>query len=212
MGSGFFPSAALFNHSCSPNAIVHFDRGRIQIRALRQIATGQELFISYTELYRPVAARREALLAKKNFLCQCIRCVAEAGAGSCDQMEAFSCPAKGCSGYACVDGTAVRCVLCETAHGASVEELEQQARSISVTREHAATLLGQGRYLDCVTTVDAALKSSSNTLDPLHYERFELAVLAVDALALLPELPAARMRSFALAALAAMCAVYGQPP
>jgi hypothetical protein len=46
-------------------------------------------------------------------------------------------------------------------------------------------------------------------VDVLHLERFELAVLAVDALALVRPLPASRLLPLALTTLALMKAVYG---
>jgi hypothetical protein len=46
-------------------------------------------------------------------------------------------------------------------------------------------------------------------LDVLHLERFELAVLAVDALALVRPLPASRLLPLAVTSLALMKAVYG---
>jgi SET and MYND domain-containing protein len=50
LGNGYYPTAALLNHSCVPNAVVHFNKGRIEVRAMRRIFKGEELFISYTEL------------------------------------------------------------------------------------------------------------------------------------------------------------------
>ena len=51
--------------------------------------------------------------------------------------------------------------------------------------------------------------ASGGVVDALHVERFELAVLAVDALALVRPLPASRLLPPALTALALMRAVYG---
>lgn len=186
---------------------MHFEKGRIEIRALRHIAPGEELRISYTELYRPVVARREALLTKKNFLCRCVRCDAEAGAGISSHLEGFSCPTKGCPGYAVHVNADVKCLLCEGLLGTSADVLKQ-CEAVSAMRMKAGDLLSAGKYHECVVAVENGLKLSNGLLDALHHERFELAVLAVDAFSLLRQ-TSGKDLPFALAAIAAMRPVYG---
>eukprot|EP00038_Savillea_parva_P026117 m.51506 g.51506 ORF g.51506 m.51506 type:complete len:671 (-) comp7315_c0_seq1:36-2048(-) len=239
LGNGYYPSAALFNHSCNPNTIVHFEKGRVQLRALVPMATGQELFISYTELYRPTVLRRNDLHAKKNFMCTCSRCQLDVWndkgdrLGSC--IDAFACPTKGCCGYArrvterhasvsqrSPTQDCVQCVLCGSVRDDKLaHDLARGVEAATQACEVGARLLGGGQYAQCVDHVTAALKATDGVLHPLHHERFELLVLAVDALSLIAQtMPTSTPRSdmnacatkllaFATASYVAMQEVYG---
>ena len=89
LGNAVFALASLLNHTCRPNVAVGFDsigggsganEGLVlTVRALRPIESGEQLSIGYTELYRPVMLRREALEKSKGFKCTCSRCVVEEG-------------------------------------------------------------------------------------------------------------------------------------
>jgi hypothetical protein len=87
--SGLYSKLALFNHSCNPNCGIQYRTGPdgtplIRLVALRTIASGEELFISYTNPYVRVSVRRAAL--KKNFFfdCACIFC------SSCENLSSGS--------------------------------------------------------------------------------------------------------------------------
>ncbi|KAL1687239.1 hypothetical protein GGG16DRAFT_38274, partial [Schizophyllum commune] len=73
---GVFNHASRINHSCSPNAVYHFDLQSfcLQVRAIRHIFIGEEIFISYSEsLLRPTLGRQESLQHYK-FRCTCSSC------------------------------------------------------------------------------------------------------------------------------------------
>lgn len=70
----------MLNHSCTPNvALKVADCGLMQLRTLRDIREGDELFISYIDLdaYSDVAARTRHLLEQYRFLCVCVKCLSE---------------------------------------------------------------------------------------------------------------------------------------
>ncbi|EKX31864.1 hypothetical protein GUITHDRAFT_121938 [Guillardia theta CCMP2712] len=71
--------ASAFNHSCKPNAAIYPcpTSDDVQVRALRQIRTGQEIAICYdSTLYAlPKAMRRQELLHRWGFECDCPRCL-----------------------------------------------------------------------------------------------------------------------------------------
>ncbi|KAF9283176.1 hypothetical protein BGZ68_005504 [Mortierella alpina] len=74
MAEGTFPIGALFNHSCRPNAIVMYE-GQVQVvRALEDIAIGQEVCTSYVDNGVQRQERRQLLKEKYYFDCQCPRC------------------------------------------------------------------------------------------------------------------------------------------
>src|SRR5438270_11976066 len=54
IGLCFEPTMAKANHSCLPNAFVSFDGRCVSLKALKPIATGKELFISYVGQYLPL--------------------------------------------------------------------------------------------------------------------------------------------------------------
>ena len=80
-GSGFFALHSCTNHSCLPCAHV-FKReqdatGAAVVLALRDIAPGEEVTLSYVDEGAPWAERAEAL-AEYGFACDCDKCGAEA--------------------------------------------------------------------------------------------------------------------------------------
>ena len=76
-GTGIFPLASLFNHSCDPN-VFRYSLGDLLIfRAAREIQPGEELFISYIPnevLSEPRRIRRE-FLGDRDFTCSCRKCM-----------------------------------------------------------------------------------------------------------------------------------------
>ena len=70
--------ASLLNHSCEPN--VHFeidDKNEWRIFARADIATGDELFITYINPLHNVKMRQKELKQRYGFNCKCHRCQAE---------------------------------------------------------------------------------------------------------------------------------------
>jgi len=77
---GLFPSASYFNHSCCPN-VCKTTRGRsLFFRAIRDIAAGEELTISYVLLNDSTEMRQAALKSSYLFTCTCPRCSLPEGA------------------------------------------------------------------------------------------------------------------------------------
>ncbi|KAL0944744.1 TPR domain-containing protein [Colletotrichum truncatum] len=74
--TGLWVRAAYINHSCVPNAKREFVGDLMVVRALRNIAAGEELFHSYDES-GDYDARQEALMTTWGFKCECPLCVAE---------------------------------------------------------------------------------------------------------------------------------------
>ena len=68
------PYASLINHSCDPNAVIGFDEGRIHVKALREIKTGEQVFISYIDNTNPLDVRQKELLERYFFECSCSKC------------------------------------------------------------------------------------------------------------------------------------------
>ncbi|KAE8155147.1 hypothetical protein BDV25DRAFT_135192 [Aspergillus avenaceus] len=79
-GAAVYPTAAIANHSCSPNIIHKSDnQGRMVFVASRDIAAGEECCISYFDLtqFVDLQTRRDHLQRSFRFVCKCDRCTSE---------------------------------------------------------------------------------------------------------------------------------------
>jgi len=78
--TGIFPTYARCNHSCAPNAMARFSHATfaIEVRAVRAVAPGEELFVSYVNVLDDRPTRNFALKNNYGFECRCRLC---AGAG-----------------------------------------------------------------------------------------------------------------------------------
>src|SRR5258706_2685698 len=80
--TGISPTYARCNHSCAPNAMARFDHVRfaIEVRAVRAVAPGEELFVSYVDVLDGRTTRDQALRKDYGFACRCRICGYGAGA------------------------------------------------------------------------------------------------------------------------------------
>ncbi|KPA81886.1 hypothetical protein ABB37_04134 [Leptomonas pyrrhocoris] len=79
-GQGIYGVGCLFNHSCDPNLNVQYaavNDETLSVVALRDIAAGEELTISYIDTSLPYAVRQQQLLDHYLFECKCPRCRCE---------------------------------------------------------------------------------------------------------------------------------------
>jgi hypothetical protein len=74
--AGIFLQGSLFNSSCVPNVNNCWDavNQAVVFRAVRDIAAGEELCISYDNLLQTRDVRRSQLRAKYHFECHCAAC------------------------------------------------------------------------------------------------------------------------------------------
>eukprot|EP00741_Cyanophora_paradoxa_P014922 tig00020830_g14396.t1 len=139
-GIAFYPRACFLNHSCAPNVCYTTESGELVVRAVVPVAKGEELCLSYTDMYQVAAVRQEHLQNTYYFKCECPRCKEEAGGASPDRfLRAFRCPIPRCTGVleAAEKGeeaatcAALRCGKCgERKEGAEqVRSMEAVARA-----------------------------------------------------------------------------------
>lgn len=82
-GSALYLLGSLFNHSCEPNVLVAFPRDSTAVfTAARQIAAGEQLFITYIDAEQEVDARQQYLAFAYGFRCRCARCQEELAAAA----------------------------------------------------------------------------------------------------------------------------------
>eukprot|EP00035_Acanthoeca_spectabilis_P026379 m.462430 g.462430 ORF g.462430 m.462430 type:complete len:375 (-) comp22650_c0_seq1:279-1403(-) len=73
-GSGAYPAASIFNHSCYPNVGYRREGCILVFYALDRVQSGDDLHISYLDLSTTSAERQSALIEQWGFRCRCIRC------------------------------------------------------------------------------------------------------------------------------------------
>ncbi|WIA19949.1 hypothetical protein OEZ85_005832 [Tetradesmus obliquus] len=79
---GLWPQFALFNHSCLPNSVHYLVGHAMVVRAVEDVAAGEELTVSYLgrEEFAPAGARQAVLQERYGFACGCARCQLESQA------------------------------------------------------------------------------------------------------------------------------------
>ncbi|KAJ3216555.1 hypothetical protein HK099_005832 [Clydaea vesicula] len=125
IGLGLFPLTALINHSCVPNCVFLgadksklSDENDIMVRTLTDVKKGDEIVVSYLDLWSPNVDRRLELLATKHFWCECSRCNSSDG----DIISAIHC--EGCREGIYVNNTTSTQYSCEKCKSViSTEEL-----------------------------------------------------------------------------------------
>eukprot|EP00747_Dinoflagellata_sp_TGD_P113556 gnl/TRDRNA2_/TRDRNA2_171738_c1_seq1.p2 gnl/TRDRNA2_/TRDRNA2_171738_c1~~gnl/TRDRNA2_/TRDRNA2_171738_c1_seq1.p2 ORF type:complete len:124 (+),score=13.94 gnl/TRDRNA2_/TRDRNA2_171738_c1_seq1:167-538(+) len=77
-GTGFYPWIARCNHACNPNVKTYYDwnDSRLTAKALRPIAQGEQIFVTYIRLDYPVDIRQK-FLKEYLFDCKCDKCIFE---------------------------------------------------------------------------------------------------------------------------------------
>jgi hypothetical protein len=73
-GSGVYPAASVFNHSCLPNVAYRHEGEALCFYCVSPVRSGDPLTISYVDLTLPTAERRRLLLDHWGFWCECPRC------------------------------------------------------------------------------------------------------------------------------------------
>ncbi|XP_069779637.1 histone-lysine N-methyltransferase Smyd1-like isoform X2 [Narcine bancroftii] len=74
VGVGLFPNLCLVNHNCWPNCTVILNNGKIQLRAIQPVKSGEELTVSYVDFLNLSTDRREMLKKQYYFDCNCEHC------------------------------------------------------------------------------------------------------------------------------------------
>ena len=77
VGTGLYLLGSAFNHSCRPSAAFSNVGRALEVRALRSIAAGEEVTVSYVDAGLPLAQRRQLLMEQFCFECRCEKCAAE---------------------------------------------------------------------------------------------------------------------------------------
>ncbi|GAA5919477.1 hypothetical protein JCM1841_002222 [Sporobolomyces salmonicolor] len=126
IGVSISPLTALFNHSCSPNAVVVFPSfpssswpKHMRVVTLKPISPGEEVLTSYVDIALPRELRRKELKDRYKFDCDCVECTGKVREGKVDPREALSCPTAGCEGLIARPGSSAHVDAACSACGAA---------------------------------------------------------------------------------------------
>jgi hypothetical protein len=78
LGFGLFPAVGLcVNHACDPNSYYAHNpiTGCMEYRTLRDVRAGEELTVSYVDVFQDTPQRRQSIVKARFFVCGCSRCV-----------------------------------------------------------------------------------------------------------------------------------------
>ncbi|QDZ20760.1 SET domain-containing protein [Chloropicon primus] len=67
VGFGIYPLASITNHSCTPNCVQAFSGKKLSLMCVRDIRAGEEITISYADLFSLHSERRATLLSGYGF-------------------------------------------------------------------------------------------------------------------------------------------------
>jgi SET and MYND domain-containing protein len=168
VGIGVFPRAALINHSCAPNATASFEANTAYVRALRRIAPGEEVTVSYIDIGEPCAKRRAELRVSFGFDCRCERCMA----GDPKALMALRCCDPSCAG--CVSREEEESTACDTCGRKRNQDQDQDSLAMfSVLFERAKALSSEGKRADAIQVLERAIAVGGSVLHPLNFELFD---------------------------------------
>ena len=77
IGTGLYICGSILNHSCAPNAAPVFNGIDLEVRAIRQIESHEEVLINYVDLKMNREDRQIRLSEQYYFDCECLKCVSD---------------------------------------------------------------------------------------------------------------------------------------
>eukprot|EP00698_Gefionella_okellyi_P013793 TRINITY_DN3795_c0_g1_i2.p1 TRINITY_DN3795_c0_g1~~TRINITY_DN3795_c0_g1_i2.p1 ORF type:complete len:487 (+),score=67.22 TRINITY_DN3795_c0_g1_i2:74-1534(+) len=129
-----FPTGSFFDHSCRPNVVLCAQSAQgsfpaAHFRTILPVKQGDQLLISYCDVYQPVEQRRAQLQQTYHFTCECDGCRADSKDNTDYIINALLCPN-------CATATITpSCANC----GTSIPPDLQQTVEDSLQRVRAAT-------------------------------------------------------------------------
>jgi hypothetical protein len=163
IGVGMFPLVAMLNHSCTPNAVfVSAEGGTMHVRAIKPIQEGEEVCVSYVDLFAPKWDRQGTLLSSKFFWCECSRCKSGDTVDSDEWMDAICCDT--CSNGYVVRST-LRCTECER----QMSQDELQCILNRVDLQNGMTLYKAGMFDSALLEMNNVISIAKSLLHPHHY-------------------------------------------
>eukprot|EP01116_Phalansterium_solitarium_P011935 TRINITY_DN27814_c0_g1_i1.p1 TRINITY_DN27814_c0_g1~~TRINITY_DN27814_c0_g1_i1.p1 ORF type:complete len:623 (-),score=91.14 TRINITY_DN27814_c0_g1_i1:54-1874(-) len=166
IGIGLFPTGAVFNHDCRPNAVFfHDNSGCLCFRAVRDIPAGAEICSAYIDPYQPTRLRQRELQARYAFVCRCERCL---DPDSDRYVSGFVCPK--CRALLAPDHERPGTLSC-TQCGVWIEraKLGEAEATVLKYQDAAVEASNRGSYTDAMSLATQAFTVGSKWLHPWHH-------------------------------------------
>ncbi|KAA1064479.1 hypothetical protein PGT21_004344 [Puccinia graminis f. sp. tritici] len=183
IGVVFVPSAAFINHSCNPNAVVVFPEGGegagstagkewVKVIAIKPIEPGEEIVTSYIDSAGTRQERRNELVKRYKFVCDCQACQSDWNDQQVDPREALKCPK--CTNWFSIgpkrpdgaDSSNISSPAFEmSSPSSSRPDAGPSSSKRAVRKEIACPHCGFSRLID-VEGQRSAIKKSGKALDP----------------------------------------------
>jgi SET and MYND domain-containing protein len=132
VGVGLFLDGALFNHACDPNCVVSFQQQKMMVRTIQTVPKGQELSISYIDVFQSRKKRQQILASSYFFVCECDRCQHNLEEEDL-QLDGFKCLNETCQGV--VDAELRTCNTCNSTRS------QQEINVLEATYYHEMELI-----------------------------------------------------------------------
>ena len=172
IGLGMFPLTAILNHSCSPNAVFFTNsNGEMQVDTIRPLEQGEQIFVSYVDLFAPKYERRGRLLETKHFWCECIRCLDEISDCWIDAFKCIQC----FNGYKIERNHSYECSEC-----GATSTSEEIFRTVSSIQDEAEDIINAGMLEFGKSLLEKALLKANEFLHPHHYIVLNISVNLVN--------------------------------
>ncbi|KAJ0976043.1 hypothetical protein J5N97_018008 [Dioscorea zingiberensis] len=147
LGTGLYPVISTINHSCVPNSVLVFEGRSAVVRAVKPIAEGTEVFISYIETAATTSTRQKDL-KQYFFSCRCPHCIKNSDEELHENaiMEGYRCMDKKCYGFLLLDTVkqAFVCQQCSLAR--DQHEIKKIDNEVESLLSKASTFLSSGKY------------------------------------------------------------------
>ncbi|XP_014467646.1 PREDICTED: SET and MYND domain-containing protein 4-like [Dinoponera quadriceps] len=149
IATAIYPSASMMNHSCDPNIITSFVDQYLIVRAMKDIAAGEEVLNCYGPNFRRMSKehRYEILKNQYGFTCRCEPCVMPEYQNFMDRFQAIKCPECGGAleefhSYSmhCLDCGATPVVNCQNELKNAVTAFDAAQIYIELEREEEAVV------------------------------------------------------------------------
>ncbi|CAB9508974.1 Inherit from KOG: Set and mynd domain containing [Seminavis robusta] len=171
--SALFALGSKVEHSCAPNLNYATEHGKLQYTAIRPIANGERISISYDtpKFSHPRKQRREFLQMSKEFTCRCRRC---RGPDECSPYQ-FSCPTCSSSSIAFSNesGDEYFCISCQftlPSSNSGIREQKELENSLSQQLETEQSNMQAGVFdKKMISRMVALLNTMTQQLHPLHW-------------------------------------------
>ncbi|KAI8896649.1 hypothetical protein BC833DRAFT_553544 [Globomyces pollinis-pini] len=161
IGVGMFPLVAMLNHSCSPNAVfVTGKDGTMIVQSTKLIKEGEEICVSYTDIFAPRWERQGKLLTSKFFWCSCLRCMDDSADKIIDGFKCSNCN----DGYLYPSNDSY---ICSCGLTQSTEDMLLKTRKIGI--DDAMDIYRAGMFDSAEMAFKQCLEVASDILHPYNH-------------------------------------------